>query len=610
MKQALRNLLLLSRSTSNAYRKITCCFSVLLLVVGCANQSPNLAPVPNNGVAESDNEPGLEPLLTNEGDIIYGSPLSDSVDISDDAVLQLMIAEFAGQRGRLELAVENYLAAARNLQDPEVAERAARIAVFARNYEAAIEAAKIWSAHSPLSSEPRQILAAMYIRGGDVDAARSELEQILNRESTEKKDTEGTQLRMIVNLLGREQDKQTALSVMEKLLDTRTENVEANVAYALLAIRAEKPDVAKVAMNRVAGLKALDANLAVAYISLLQKNNRNPEAIAWLRNHVQGTEDEGLRMVYARLLADAGQYDTAREQFLILAKSAPTNSDVIYALGLLNLQAERIAEADTQFKKLLKLAVREDDANFYLGQISESRGDFRTAISNYREVQGGQNFFMAQVRVALLLANEKDIDGARAQIKSIRADNREQEKQLLSTEAEILSQNKQFDEAMAIYDAALEDGYDMELLYTRAMLAEQMGRIDLLERDLRQIIEREPNNSQALNALGYTLADRTERFDEALGLVERALVISPNDFYILDSMGWVMYRLGRFEEAVDYLEKARAIRDDPEVAAHLGEVLWVMGNKDEARELLQNAIKDTPDDERLIDVIKKFEPQQ
>lgn len=582
----------------------------MVFVVGCVNQQPASSLADDVGLEQSSVQADLQPLLTNEGDVIYGKPLRESVDVSDDAVLQLMIAEFAGQRGRLELAVENYLAAAKTLNDPEVAERAARIAVFARKYDAAIEAAKIWSAQSPLSSEPRQILAAMYIRAGNVDAARAELEQILNREVDDDNLKQDTQLRMIVNLLGREQDKQTALSVMEKLLETRRDNVEANVAYALLAIRAEKPDIAKIAMNRVASLNALDTNLAVAYLSLLQKQNRNPEAIAWLRGHVQDTKDEGLRMVYARLLADAGQYDTAREQFLILAKSAPTNSDVIYALGLLNLQAERIAEADNQFKKLLELKVREDDANFYLGQISESRGDFRTALLNYRAVQGGQNYFMSQVRVALILANEKDIEGARAQLKSISADNSEQQKQLLNTEAEILAQNKQYGEAMAIYDAALEDGYDMELLYTRAMLAEQMGRIDLLERDLRQIIEREPNNSQALNALGYTLADRTERFEEALKLVERALVISPNDFYILDSMGWVMYRLGRFEEAINYLEKARAIRDDPEVAAHLGEVLWVMGNKEQARELLQNAIKDTPNDERLIDVIKKFEPQQ
>ena len=573
----------------------------VMLVAGCANQ---VAVNPVEPVVSSDDN-GLQPLITNTGNIIeYRGDTSD-IDVTDDAVFQILVAEFAGQRGRLEMAVTQYLAAAKSLQSVEVAERAARIAVFARRYDAAIEAAQIWASLTPDSFEARQILAAMYIRTGNSAAAQAELEAVLNDANAES----DSRLRMIVNLLGREQDKQAALTVMEKLLETRTGHVEANVAHALLAIRAEQPDTAKAALKRVADLDALDANLAVAYVSLLQKHKRTPEALSWLKEHIAKAPDSGIRMVYARLLADAGQYDPAREQFLILAQEMPTNSDVIYALGLLNLQAERIAEAEQQFNKLIKLDVRKDDARFYIGQIQESRGEFEGAIASYRDVTDGQNYFMAQVRVALLLANQKDIVAARAQLNAIRATTAEQEKQLLSTEAEILAQNGQYAEAMNIYDAALEDGYDMELLYTRAMLAEQMGKIDILERDLRRIIEKEPDNSQALNALGYTLADRTDRFEEALSFIERALVISPNDFYILDSMGWVMYRLGRFEESIKYLNKAREIRDDPEVAAHLGEVLWVMGNKDEARQLLQNAIRDTPNDERLLEVIKKLEPE-
>ena len=573
----------------------------VMLVAGCANQ---VAVNPVEPVVSSDDN-GLQPLITNTGNIIeYRGDTSD-IDVTDDAVFQLLVAEFAGQRGRLEMAVTQYLAAAKSLQSVEVAERAARIAVFARRYDAAIEAAQIWASLTPDSFEARQILAAMYIRTGNSAAAQAELEAVLNDANAES----DSRLRMIVNLLGREQDKQAALTVMEKLLETRTGHVEANVAHALLAIRAEQPDTAKAALKRVADLDALDANLAVAYVSLLQKHKRTPEALSWLKEHIAKAPDSGIRMVYARLLADAGQYDPAREQFLILAQEMPTNSDVIYALGLLNLQAERIAEAEQQFNKLIKLDVRKDDARFYIGQIQESRGEFEGAIASYRDVTDGQNYFMSQVRVALLLANQKDIVAARAQLNAIRATTAEQEKQLLSTEAEILAQNGQYAEAMNIYDAALEDGYDMELLYTRAMLAEQMGKIDILERDLRRIIEKEPDNSQALNALGYTLADRTDRFEEALSFIERALVISPNDFYILDSMGWVMYRLGRFEESIKYLNKAREIRDDPEVAAHLGEVLWVMGNKDEARQLLQNAIRDTPNDERLLEVIKKLEPE-
>ena len=577
------------------------CLALLLLLAACAQQST----IKTSGTtAESEAvTPQAAPLITNTGDIVEMDSSDADFDASDDALFQLLVAEFAGQRGRLELAVEKYLAAARSLASEEVAERAARIAVFARRYDEAIEAAKIWSSLAPDALEARQILAAMYIRTGNANDARSELEYVLNH----AKDNEDTQLRMIVNLLGREQDKQTALTVMEKLLETRADHIEANVAHALLAIRAEEIDTAKFALQRVAELGAMDTNLAVAYVSLLQKHKRTPEALAWLKEQVNKSDDDGMRMVYARLLADAGQYETARQQFKVLAKRDPSNSDVIYALGLLNLQAEQIDDAERQFKRLVKLDVRKDDAKFYLGQIYESKGEADRAIAAYREVASGQNFFTAQVRIAIILAQSDDLDAARAQLKSIQAQTTEQEKQILNTEAEILAQNGEYEKAMAIYDAALADAYDMELLYTRAMLAEQMGRIDLLERDLRRIIDREPSNSQALNALGYTLADRTDRFDEALGLIEKALEISPNDFYILDSMGWVMYRLGRFEEAITYLNQAREIRDDPEVAAHLGEVLWVMGNKDEARTLLQNAIKVTPDDERLLEVIKKLE---
>jgi tetratricopeptide (TPR) repeat protein len=191
---------------------------------------------------------------------------------------------------------------------------------------------------------------------------------------------------------------------------------------------------------------------------------------------------------------------------------------------------------------------------------------------------------------------------------SIEVQNEEQRFQLVRAEGEILTQHNRYEEAMAVYDRALEASYDMELLYTRAMLAEKLDRFDVLEADLQTIIEREPDNAQALNALGYTLADRTHRYDEAYEFVRRALILNPEDFYILDSMGWVLYRLGRLNEAVEYLTKAREIKDDPEVAAHLGEVLWVMGDKQAARDIWDSALKDTPDDQRLLDVIQRLAP--
>ena len=252
--------------------------------------------------------------------------------------------------------------------------------------------------------------------------------------------------------------------------------------------------------------------------------------------------------------------------------------------------------------------MRGDDATFYLAQIAESREQVSDALDLYRAVEKGSNHFQSQIRIALILSSRDEIVDARAHLHAIVPENDEQKLHLVQAEGEILAQHERFDDAMAVYDRALVDHYDMELLYTRAMLAEKIGQLDVLEEDLRAILEREPENAQALNALGYTLADHTDRYEEAHELIERALALNPDDFYILDSMGWVLYRLGRLGEAIEYLKRAREIKDDPEVAAHLGEVLWVMGDKDAARDIWDSALKDTPDDQRLLDVIERLMP--
>jgi tetratricopeptide (TPR) repeat protein len=293
---------------------------------------------------------------------------------------------------------------------------------------------------------------------------------------------------------------------------------------------------------------------------------------------------------------------------VILAEDAPENIDVVYALGLLNLQANRVDDAEKNFTQLLAAGERRDDAYYYLGQIAESRQQSDAALDQYRLMESGTNYFHAQLRIALIMSAQGKVDEARKHLGDVSAENAAQEKQLIQAEGEILTENERYDDAMSVYDAALVDTYDSDLLYTRAMLAEKIDRIDILENDLRAIIEREPENAQALNALGYTLANRTERYQEALELITRALEISPDDFYILDSMGWVLYRLGRLEDSVPYLERAREIRNDPEVAAHLGEVLWVMGDKDGARDVWDSALRDRPDDRILLDVIERLKP--
>ena len=572
------------------------------MLKGCASV-PAPAPLPRAAIAPPEI---LDPLILNQGSLV-DLPIADRAifDSKNEPLYHLLVAEFAGQRSRTDIAVEHYVEITKQLRDIEIAKRATRIAVFSRNNEAALETSKIWVEQAPDDTEARQILAAMYIRSGDADAAITNLEHVLNSKS----ESENRQLRMIANLLSREEDKLTALAVMEQLMLRRVGDDEALVAYALLAIRAEELDVAGDAMERVSASGIGDASITMAYVALLQKHDKGRAAFAWLQRTIEKKPtDYALRLIYARLLADSNRYEEARIQFAMVAAKTPDNSDVIYALGLLNLQANRIDAAHENFKHLLTLEGRSNDANFYLAQIAESQEQAADAIELYQRVKLGPNYFQAQIRIALILSSQNSVADAQAHLHSIVPKDEAQRLHLLRAEGEVLTEYHRLDEAMVVYDRALADTYDMELLYTRAMLAERMGLLDILEADLQTIIEREPDNSQALNALGYTLADRTDRYDEAYGFIQRALSLNPGDFYILDSMGWALYRLGRFREAVEFLNRARKIKNDPEVAAHLGEVLWVMGDKAAARDIWDSALKEKPDDQRLLDVIERLAP--
>ncbi len=567
-----------------------------LLAAGCATVPPS-APPPAAGTAA---------LVFDEA-TIRRTPLTgaDIKGFSEEALFKLLAAEIAGQRGQVDLALQNYIEIAQATEDPQIAERATRIAVFARDNARALAAAERWAALQPASVEAHQIVAAMKIRTGDVEGALGHLEQVLASDGA----AAGQKLRMIANFLGREQDKAAALEVMRRLVEKRSDDPDALLAYALLAIRTDNVAEARTAMDRLAAGGPVNPGLAIAYIGLLQRHEDLPGALAWMEAAL--ARDSGnfdLRLVYARLLADARRYDDARVQFEQLATLNPEHGDVQYALGLLYLQANRLDDAAKRFSDLYARNQRVEETAYYLGQIAEARRDAAGALDWYRKLDSGPNHFDAQLRIALLLARSGDLPGARAQLQGLTPTDEAESARRTRVEGEILTEHGRLDEAMAVYDRALEAGYDGDIMYTRAMLAERMDRIDVVERDLRTVLEHDPDNAQALNALGYTLADRTDRYAEAYELIARALQLSPQDYYILDSMGWVLYRLGRLDEAVDYLQRARAIRDDAEVAAHLAEVLWVKGDREAAREVWEAALKSTPDDATLLETIKRLQP--
>jgi len=525
-------------------------------------------------------------------------------EFTKDDLYKLLVAEFAARRGQLPLAIGNYLEVARERGEAGAAERAVRFAVYARDELRALEAAELWTELAPDDSEGRQVYAALLIRAGRIDDAVAELETLV----AERGELDERGFDAVGDLLSRERDKKAALEAMGRLLTGRETNPHALYAYAILAARAGELGKATELLEQLLALEPGHERAAVLYARLLQQSGDVNRALGSLARTLERSPGAyPVRAAYARLLVDANRYDEARAQFEILTEQEPDNADVRFMLGLLLLETNRPEEARRHFERLLEVPGRRETAQFYLGQIAEALDDDDAALEAYSRVDGGEHYLNAQIRIAVVLAEQDEVDAARSHLHAVPRASPEEDVRLYRVEAEILADQDLLEEAMWVYDQALaEHPEDPDLLYARAMLAERLDRLDVLEQDLRAILAQDPDNADALNALGYTLADRTDRYEEAYRLISRAFELKPNDYYIIDSMGWVLYRMGRHEEALEHLERALAMSDDPEVAAHLGEVLWVIGRKDAAREVWDTALKTTPDDEHLLETIRRF----
>ena len=527
-----------------------------------------------------------------------------AVNLSADILYEMLVADIAVQRQYYALAIDRYLSLAKRTGDPRITGMATRVAIYARDDRRALEAAELWVEQDPRNAEARQAIIAALIRAGRPRDSFPHVDALMTMEDSGP----DSGLRLISSLLGREQDIRAALVVMEHVVSQDGGNAGAWLVYGQLALRASDLDTAASAIDKALGLRPAWVDAVLLRARVLQLRGGNPEAYAYLGKAVEETPDDvRLRLAYARLAMDEKQFEMALQQYEYLVGLAPDNDELKYTLGLLLLQMQRVDEAESYLKQIHTRGARFDDVNFYLGWIGEYRNNVQEAIDYYQAVSGGANYLEAGVRSAILMAREGDVKGARAQLEKLRREAPAHERRISLVEGEILRGSEQYEEAMKVYDAALEKAPDDEgLLYARAILAEKMDRLDLMEQDLLRIIQQDPDNADALNALGYTLADRTERYEEAYEYIKRALELSPDNHAILDSMGWVLYRLGKYDEAIKFLRQSLSMKADYEVAAHLGEVLWVSGAQEEALEVWNQALEHFSGNKVLLDVIKRF----
>ncbi len=566
-------------------------FAAVLLTSACAGLS-----MPGN--------PGSSPL---ESQSVEVNPVVQQVDPVADAAYDLMVAEIALNQGDTALAIEHYRALAISQQNPAIAERAVRIAVYGQDLEAAIEAAQRWVELEPERIEAHQVIAAIYIRQSKADEAFGYIDGLI-----EVSELDDAQIfPPLLGILAREKSIDTVLAVSERIASKYSDRAHAQFLHGMLSAQNGMPEEALKYLDRSLALEEIEGVYA-ARARVLLRLGRSGEAVVSLRKAVESNPaDQSLRMTYARLLVDIKEYDLARAEFEKLHEASPDDAELLYTLGLLSLESQRLDDAEKYMMMLMRMDEREGETQYYLGRIYENRKQYDQAIDWYEQVHVGDYRFDARLRIAdmLGLAGKTDeaIQHLDAMLKGSQSDG--SLVRIYVAKGELLRIARRYEEAMTVFNTAIGivPG-NTDLLYARALVAERLGRIDQLEQDLKIILKTEPDNAHALNALGFTLADQTKRYDEAYIYLKRAIEIMPEDPAIIDSLGWVQYRLGNYDEAIRLLRTALSRFDDAEIAAHLGEVLWVKGNQKEARGIWQKALEKSPDNPVLLKVMQRLIP--
>ncbi|WP_334188840.1 tetratricopeptide repeat protein [Noviherbaspirillum sp.] len=532
-----------------------------------------------------------------------------TVELTEDLLFKLLSAEFAAQRGDWQTGYVTAMAIAQETRDPRVARRAAEIALGAKRADEALDAVRLWRSLSPNSEEAAQYYLSFIVLGDNLAEAKPILEQRLR---DARPQTRGLMAFQIQRLLGRAKDKTGAFNLLEDVLRPYQDLTEARLALAQAAMANQ--DVVRARQEAEAALKSKpDSELAA--LTLAQVIPDKGEAANWLAAFLKRyPKSRDVRLAYARMLVEQKQYQNARGEFETLLKYQPQDLTALFALGVLSSQVNDAAAAEKYLTTYLQVLSAEPDeerdptqALLILAQIAEDRKDTEAALKWLAQIEPGENYVSAQIRRAQLYAKRGDLNAARQILQEIDAAGEREQVQLIIAEGQIMREAGQQQQALDVLREGLKQfPSNTDLLYDYAMLAEKSGKFDVMETSLRKIIALAPENQHAYNALGYSLAERNVRLQEAYELIEKAVKLAPDDPFIMDSMGWVQFRLGRLKEAEALLRRAYELRPDAEIAVHLGEVLWTKGQKEDAQKLWRDAQTKDPQNDTLKSTLARL----
>lgn len=575
---------------------------LVLLLSACVTQ-----PRPSIGDAgpAAASEPSALPEAKAPTEIAAEPYHEEEQGVDDRLLFNVLRAELAGNQGDLRQSQQAYLDAARLSNDPRLAERAARLALYLHDHPATLEAAQRWQQLAPSEPEPQEVLALALLRSGATEAALEHLREALKLEPAGV----AVGFERLGDLLAHEtgKGKTTALAAVQALVAGHPDEPQGYQTLAELALRFDALPLALQAAEQAHDLAPGWTAPELLVVQALLKMGEGEQAIERLESLLQRQPDDyDLRLQYARALLELEQAEGALQQFEYLLQARPDNSQIRYVSALLALELGEHEKARAYLLQLLNTGQRNDDAYYYLGRLAQAENDARGALRWYRQVQG-QHRPEAMLRVALILHEQGQPVAARSKLQEMRQDYPEQAVRSYLLEAGLLRDSGQLQAAVEVYTAALaEHPADIDLRYGRALTFALLKQVSAAEQDLRQLLAQQPDEPVLLNALGYTLVDMTERYQEGFELIQRAYALSPDNPAIIDSMGWSLYRLQRLDEAREMLQQAYALSQDGEIAAHLAEVLWHLGERREAQRILAEALEREPKNKVLLDTRKRL----
>ncbi|NGZ82938.1 tetratricopeptide repeat protein [Duganella sp. SAP-35] len=532
-------------------------------------------------------------------------------DLTGDLLYRITKAELEFKQGQWQGPYITMMALAQQTRDPRLARRATEMALAAKQGAEALAATRLWRGLAPESDEAVQYFLGFAVVMDDLGEAEAIFEQRLKAAPPASR---GLAMFQMQQFLLRAKDKQAAYKLEQRVLMPYDGMLEAHLILAQGAF----------ALNDVAGARAeaekalaIKPDSELAILTTAQVAGDIDAAMKVLTGFLEKYPNASeVRAAYARILVDAKQYEPARKEFLTLLKQQPDNVATLYALGVMAMQTNDLPGAEQYFTRFVTvLGDRPGDERdpskvlMILGQIAEQRGDLDTAYNWLERIEGNDEklYLAARMKMATLTARKGNVDDARKQLAELKPADPADQAQLVQTDAQLLRDAGDHRAAYTVLENAIKRfPGNPDLLYDFALVAEKLGQVELMETALRQVMIAAPDNQHAYNALGYSLAERNERLPEAYALVDKAMKMAPGDPFIMDSMGWVQFRMGNLNEAEALLRRAYALRNDAEIAVHLGEVLFAKGDFSGAQKMWQEAHSKDPKNDALKSTLARL----